>query len=220
MFQWFVAPGGRKVGSLMRGVRSHLARWEIKNCTQLWREAHMQVQKLKTPLVRNTFGSCNVEKVHAVVARSTFPSKNGKTPHVQTTLARLEFRCRFIGRCRGLRTLSKVSKQRRYWNSFNCNHKYTRLHYTTLQLHSTPLHYTTPHYTPLHSTTLYYTTLHYATLRYTTSTTTSTTTTTSTIPLGYNYTTSTLHYTTLHYTSYSTLHYYTIPHKAMAEVSE
>ena len=39
-FQWFVAPEGRKVGSLKRRVRSQLARWEMKNCTPLWREAH------------------------------------------------------------------------------------------------------------------------------------------------------------------------------------
>ena len=39
-FQWYVAPEGRKVGSLKRRVRSQLARWEMKNCTPLWREAH------------------------------------------------------------------------------------------------------------------------------------------------------------------------------------
>ena len=37
-FQWFVAPEGRKVGSLKRRVRSHLGRWEMKDCTPLWRE--------------------------------------------------------------------------------------------------------------------------------------------------------------------------------------
>ena len=42
-FQWFVAPEGRKVGSLKRRVRSHVVRWEMKNCTPLWREAHFQV---------------------------------------------------------------------------------------------------------------------------------------------------------------------------------
>ena len=73
-FQWFVAPEGRKVGSLKRRVRSQLARWEI--CTPLWREAHVQVKMLKTPGVRTTFGSWDVEKVHAVVAGSTFPSQN------------------------------------------------------------------------------------------------------------------------------------------------
>ena len=75
-FQWFVAPVGRKVGSLKRRVRSQLARWEMKNCTPLWREAHLEVKMWKTPGVRTTFGSCDVEKVHAVVARSTFPSQN------------------------------------------------------------------------------------------------------------------------------------------------
>ena len=40
-----------------------------ESCTPLWREAHLQVKKLK-------FGSWDVEKVHAIVARSTFPSQN------------------------------------------------------------------------------------------------------------------------------------------------
>ena len=71
-FQWFVAPEGRKVGSLKRRVRSHLARWEMNKCTPLWREAH--VKMYKTHQVRTTFGSWDVEKVHAVVERSTFPS--------------------------------------------------------------------------------------------------------------------------------------------------
>ena len=48
-FQWFVAPEGRKKGSLKRRVRSQLARWEMKNCTPLWREAHFQVKMYKTP---------------------------------------------------------------------------------------------------------------------------------------------------------------------------
>ena len=75
-FQWFVAPEGRKVGSLKRRVRSQLARWDMKKCTPLWREAHFQVKMAKTLEERTTFGSCDVEKVHAVVARSTFQSEN------------------------------------------------------------------------------------------------------------------------------------------------
>ncbi len=75
-FQWFVAPEGRKVGSLKRRVRSQLARGEMKNCTPLWREAHFQVKMYKTHHSRTTFGSWDVEKVHAVVARSTFRSQN------------------------------------------------------------------------------------------------------------------------------------------------
>ena len=75
-FQWFVAPEGRKVGSLKRRVRSQLARWEMKNCTPLWREAHLEVKMQKAPEERTTFGSWDVVKVHAVVARSTFRSQN------------------------------------------------------------------------------------------------------------------------------------------------
>ena len=77
-FQWFGAPEGRKVGSLKRRVRSQLARWEMKNCTPLWREAHFEVKMYKTPQLRTTFGSWDVEKVHAVVARSTFRSQNAQ----------------------------------------------------------------------------------------------------------------------------------------------
>ena len=73
-FQWFVAPEGRKVGSLKRGVRSQLdERW--KNCTPLWREANFEVKMHKAPQLRSTFRSCDVEKVHAVVVRSTFRSQ-------------------------------------------------------------------------------------------------------------------------------------------------
>ena len=141
-FQWFVAPEGRKVGSLKRRVRSELARWEMKNCTPLWREAHFQVTKCtkhtifgpllevemskkctplwreahfqvkmyKTHQVRTTFGSWDVEKVHAVVARSTFPSQN-----VQNTPCSDHFwklRCRKSARCCGAKHISKskVSK--------------------------------------------------------------------------------------------------------------
>ena len=104
-FQWFVAPEGRKVGSLKRRVRSQLARWEMKICTPLWREAHFEVKMHKTHHCRTTFGSCDVEKVHAVVARSTFRSQN-----VQNTRGSdhfWKFRCRKSAcRC-GAKHLSK-----------------------------------------------------------------------------------------------------------------
>ena len=48
----------------------------LKKCTPLWREAHFEVKMYKTHQLRTTFGSSDVEKVHAVVARSTFPSQN------------------------------------------------------------------------------------------------------------------------------------------------
>ena len=75
-FGGFVAPEGWKVGSLKRRMRRHLGRWEMNNCTPLWREAHFEVKMYKAHQVRTTFGSWDVEKVHAVVARSTFWSQN------------------------------------------------------------------------------------------------------------------------------------------------
>ena len=113
---------------------------EVKKCTPLWREAHFQVKMYKTHHVRTTFGGSDVEKVHAVVTRSTFRSK-----HVKNTRGSdhfWKFRCRFASL------------------------HYTTLHYTTL--HYTPLHYITLHYLPLHSATLNYTTFHYTPLHYTT----------------------------------------------------
>ena len=104
-FQWFVAPEGRKVGSLKRRVRSQLAKWVMKNCTPLWREAAFQVKRYKPPQCRTTFGSCDVEKVHADVARSTFRSQN-----VQSTSAPDHFwklRCRKSARCCGAKHISK-----------------------------------------------------------------------------------------------------------------
>jgi len=104
-FQWFGAPEARKVGSLKRRVRRQLARWEMKNCTPLWREAHFEVKMYKTHQRRTTFGSWDVEKVHAVVARSTFRSQN-----VQNTPGPDHFwklRCRKSARRCGAKHISK-----------------------------------------------------------------------------------------------------------------
>ena len=104
-FQWFVAPGGRKVGSLKRRVRSQLARGEMKNCTPLWHEAHFQVKMYKTHYSRTTFGSWDVEKVHAVVARSTFPSQNVQNTPLSDHFWKL--RCRKSARRCGAKHISK-----------------------------------------------------------------------------------------------------------------
>ena len=103
--QWFGAPEGRKVGSLKRRARSQLARWEMKSCTPLRREAHLEVKMYKTPHVRAAFGSCDVEKVHAVVVRSIFWSQN-----VQNTSASDHFwklRCRKSARRCGAKHILK-----------------------------------------------------------------------------------------------------------------
>jgi len=76
-----------------------------KKCTPLWREAHLQVKKLKTPHVRSTFGSRDVAKVHAVVARSTFRSQNVQnTPWLDHFW---RFRCRKSVRRCGAKHMSK-----------------------------------------------------------------------------------------------------------------
>ena len=108
-----------------------------KKCTPLWREAHFEVKRLKTPGVRTTLGGSDVEKVHAVVARSTFRSQFFKNTRGSDHFWR--FRC-------GFASLHYITLH------------FTPLHYITL--HYTPQHYnynytTTLHYTPLHSTTLH-----------------------------------------------------------------
>ena len=104
-FHWFVAPEGRKVGSLKRRVRSQLARREMKNCTPLWRETHLQVKMYKTHQRRTTFGSWDVETVHAVVARSTFPSQNVQNTPFSDHFWKL--RCRKSARRCGAKHISK-----------------------------------------------------------------------------------------------------------------
>ena len=156
------------------------------------------------------FGSSDVEKVHAVVARSTFPSQN-----VQSTPAPdhfWQFTCRKSARRCGAKHIlkSKCTKHQMFAPllevrmSKKCTPLWREAHFEVKML-KTPgfrttfggsdvasLHYTTLHYTPLHCTTLHNTTatqLHSTTLHYTKS----------------HYT---LHYTPLHYT---TLHYTTLP---------
>ena len=164
-----------------------------KKCTPLWREAHFEVKMYKAPHVRATFGGSDVEKVHAVVARSTFRSENVQN----ATCSRhfWGFRCRFAA--------SLHYTTLRYITPRSTKVHYTTLHYTTLhntpttttQLDYTPLHsatlkFTTLHYTTLLSTTLHYIKLHYTPLHYITL---------HYAPQHYNYNcTTTLHYTPLH----------------------
>ena len=201
-----------KVGSLKRRVRSQLARWEMKNCTPLWREAHFQVKMHKTPQRRTTFGSWDVEKVHAVVARSTFRSQNVQNTPLSDHFWKL--RCRKSARRCGAKHISKskCTKHTMYGPflevqmSKKCTplwreaHFQVKMHKTRhvrtifggsevvsrFTLHSNTLHYTT---TTLHEILLHYTPLHYTALNY--------------IQLHYI----TLHSTTLHYI---TLHYITL----------
>ena len=82
-----------------------------KNCTPLWREAHFEVKMYKTPQLRTTFRSYNVEKVHAAVARSTFPTQNVKKLTVSEHF--LKVRCWKIARRCGEKHICK-SKSTKY----------------------------------------------------------------------------------------------------------
>ena len=135
-------------------------------------------------------GSWDVEKVHAIVARSTFRSENVQTTRGSDHFWR--FRCRFAASLHytTLRYITPHTTILHYITlhyipqHYNYNYNYTtRLHSTTLDfttLHYTTLRSTTLHYIKLHYTPLHYITLHYAPQHY-----------------NYNYTT-TLHYTPLH----------------------
>ena len=117
-FQWFVALGGRKVGSLKRRVRSHLPRWEMKiarRCGQStfpsqndskWFQMH------KAHHSQTTFGSWDVKKVHAVAARSTFPSQNAQSTTCSDHFWKL--RCRESARRCGKKNISKSKCTKHY----------------------------------------------------------------------------------------------------------
>ena len=76
-----------------------------KKCTPLWREAHFQVKMYKAHQLRTTFGSCDIEKVYGVVARSTFPSQNVKNTRGSDHFWRL--RCRKSALHCGAKHMSK-----------------------------------------------------------------------------------------------------------------
>ena len=80
-----------------------------KKCTPLWREAHFEVKMYKTHHLRTTFGSWDVEKVHAVVARSTFRSQNVKNTRRSDHFWRS--RCRFAWLAQGIVHLVKSEQK-------------------------------------------------------------------------------------------------------------
>ena len=63
-----------------------------KKCTPLWREAPFPVKMYKAHQVRTTFWSWDVEKVHAVVARSTFRSQNVQSTSCSDHFWKLRYR--------------------------------------------------------------------------------------------------------------------------------
>ena len=86
-------------------VRALLEVDMLRKYTPLRCEAHFEVKMYKTHQLRITFRSWDVEKVHAIVARSTFRSQNAKnttcSDHFWT------FRCRFAWQAHGILHLAK-----------------------------------------------------------------------------------------------------------------
>ena len=73
-----------------------------KKCTPLCREARFQAKCVKNWRSRTNFGSCDVQKLHADVARSTFRNQN-----VQNTPTSDQLRCRKSARRCGAKHISK-----------------------------------------------------------------------------------------------------------------
>ena len=106
--QWFVAPEGWKVGSLKRRVQSHLARWEMKNCTQLWREAHFQVKSVQSTQHTRLGPLSEVDmskKCTLLWPKAHFQVKKGSECEASEHFWKLT--CRESARCCGARHASK-----------------------------------------------------------------------------------------------------------------
>ena len=113
-----------------------------KKCTPLWREAHFEVKSVKNWRVRSTFGSWDVETVHAVVARSTFQSQKLKKWAVWSTFGRWMSFC--VAGTRDSAPCQKWAKRERFVAVSPT---------TTTTLHYTPLHHTTTTTTATTATT-------------------------------------------------------------------
>ena len=118
-FQWFVAPEGRKVGSLKRQVRSHVVRWEMKSARRCGAK-HIYKSKCRKHRSVGPLLEVDMSKKCTLLWREA---------HVQVKSAkkwgaRSTFGCSDVvlrGRRRGLCTLWKVSKAWRFCSSFK-NH--------------------------------------------------------------------------------------------------
>ena len=86
VFTMFCGSGGSKNRlDKAAGAEPYMVVWEMKNCMPLWHEARVEAKMLKAPQLRSISGSWHIQKVHTVVARSTFWSQMPKAPHVRTT---------------------------------------------------------------------------------------------------------------------------------------
>ena len=158
----------------------------FKKCMSLWRKAHFEVKSVKNWRVRITFWSWDVQKVHAVVAQSTFRCQNVKnTPrsdHFWT------FNPTMLHNNDSNHNHNHNNNNYYYHYYYSYSYSYYYYYYssrataTTLQLqqHQPQLrlqrHYNTTATITTAATPLYYTTLHYTPLHHT-----------SRLPYNYNY---------------------------------
>ena len=75
VFPMICGPEGRKVGLAKAAGAEPAGQMRDEKLHAVGARSTFASQMLKTPGVRTTFGSCDVEKVYGVVARSTFGSK-------------------------------------------------------------------------------------------------------------------------------------------------
>ena len=118
-----------------------------------------KVKMYKTHHCRTTFGSSDVEKLHAVVARSRFPSQNVQKHTSVGPLLEVEMSKKCTSLWREGHFEVKMLKTPGVRTTFGGS-DVASLQYTTT-LHSSTLHYTTLHSSTLHYIKLHYTTLHY-----------------------------------------------------------
>ena len=90
-FQWFVAPEGRKVGSLKRRVRSHLARWEMKKLHAVVARSTLPSQKCKNTDSPGPLSEVEMSKKCTPLWREAhFQIKMVESWRVRTTFAEVE----------------------------------------------------------------------------------------------------------------------------------
>ena len=194
LFLMICGSGGWKVGSLKRRARSHLGRWEMKNCTSLGAK-HMSKSKLKkhfsfgaflkveilkkcTPLWREAH--FQVERVKNWRSRTILEvppwwhKRISKSKVLRLTVSD-HFSMSRCGKC-ALQLQLQLQLQLHY--SYSYHYSSTTLQYTTLQLQlqrqmqlqpqlqlsQLQLHYTTSITLQL-QLQLHYTTLQYSTLQ-------------------------------------------------------
>ena len=105
VFPMFCGSGGSKSRLAKAAGAEPCGQMRWKKCTPVWREAHFEVKMYKAHQLRTTFRSCDVGKVHAVVARSTFRSQNVQNTLVPEHFWKLSYR-KGARRC-GVQHISK-----------------------------------------------------------------------------------------------------------------